>query len=66
MRDEQKHTPQDVCGEATSGVVRASAWMSNQERMIRILVKRILGDPGADSGDEEKSKRAEKKWHEEK
>ena len=30
--------------------------------LIRILVRKrgILGDPGADSGDEEKSKRAEK------
>ena len=26
----------------------------------------ILGDPGADSGDEEKSKRTENIWHEEK
>ena len=36
------------------------------QKMMILWYNAILGDPGADSGGEGKSKRAEKIWHEEK
>ena len=39
--------------------IHFSKWCENEKRKMKLISVFILGDPGADSGDEEKSKRAE-------